>query len=364
MTKRIRKVLLFEDDKGFGPRIEAAIRKKLPSGYRLIRFVPKKPGDEAYEDRLYKELTRPEYANPILIVSDRDLSKTETYTGLSEAIVSKVAGKLGVPVCVYARGYKDELLERQRSWGDGKIVVDFEPLEAGASKVSILASGFSEITLRLKNVLRRKGRSQLQTPAAVIATILGKLELTDQIALYGSGDQKMVSEILPFVGGNKRKHDLETRLPCLLGYWLYDSILRFPGLLVNAVAAASHLNISVGTFKTDSEVQNLFKSAIYDGPFQDQNDPLWWRGQLDDLLMKAACVDGRSFVKKRLGRMVKRCHCSVNPRKKAGWYCMVTRQPVSLENSRGNISWFPPGADLARIRNDIYNDVGPWLGLV
>ena len=43
---------------------------------------------------------------------------------------------------------------------------------------------------------------------------------------------------------------------------------------------------------------------------------------------------------------------------------MVTKQPVSLENSRGNISWFPPGADLARIRTDVYNDVGPWLGLV
>ena len=325
MSKNNRKVILFEDDKSFGPRVASAIRKKLARGYRLVRFIPKKTEsgvasgklDEAYEDRLYSELQGPDYANPILIVSDRDLSKTETYTGLSEAIVSKVSGKLGVPVCVYAHGYKDELLERQRSWGDGKIVVDFEPLDAGASQVSILASGFLEITLKLKEVLRRTGKNHLQTPAAVMAAILGKPELADQIALYGSGDQKMVSEILPFVGGQHRKRLLETRLPCLLGYWLYDSILRFPGLLVNTVAAASHLNISVRTFKTDSEIQELFKSALYNGPFRDHDNPLWWRGQLDGLLMKAACIDGRSLVKKRLGRTVNKCPCRRKSPKKS-----------------------------------------------
>jgi hypothetical protein len=34
-----------------------------------------------------------------------------------------------------------------------------------------------------------------------------------------------------------------------LSYWLWDSILRFPGIVVNEVAAASLLNLSPATWK-------------------------------------------------------------------------------------------------------------------
>ena len=48
---------------------------------------------------------------------------------------------------------------------------------------------------------------------------------------------------------------------------------------------------------------------------------------------------------------------------RAGYYCMVTREPVSEKNSRGGISWFPSGADLARIRKDKFDELAPWVGL-
>ena len=79
----------------------------------------------------------------------------------------------------------------------------------------------------------------------------------------------MVAEILPFAD-RKRHAELRQRLPSLFGYWLVDSILRFPGLLLNAVASASYLDISVQAFEGD--VRNAFKSALYRGPFNDTRD--------------------------------------------------------------------------------------------
>ncbi|HEV2247244.1 MAG TPA: hypothetical protein VGW37_11385 [Terriglobia bacterium] len=365
MTDKNDKIVLFEDDPQFGTQIEAAIRASLPRDLQLVRFESKLKQTsflQPYEDALREELSRREYSNIVLIVSDRDLSKTERYTGLSEAIVSKVAAELGVPICLYARGCSDSVLDRQRSWGDGRIVLDSDSPARMASKIRVLAEGFIAIRGSLKKALALRGSKRPHTPAQVMAQVVGQEGLVDKIALYGSGDQKMVAEILPFAT-KSNVAEFRKRLPCLLGYWLNDSILRFPGLLVNTIAAASYLDIKVTTFEKDNEVQDLFKSALYRGPFATVDEPAWWRGKLDDLILQGNCTDGRSLAEKKLKRVVESCPCSVNRKIKAGYYCVATNQPVSLDNSKGNISWFPPGADLARIRNDVYYEMGPWLGL-
>lgn len=360
MSESKNLVILFEDNPTAGARIEAAIRASLPTDAELIRFAPKKEtSDAAYEDRILAELFDSPYADATLIVSDRDLSATNEFRGLSEAVISKVANRLAIPMAVYASGYTDDLLERQRQFGDARIVVD--PATIGPS-VAILVSGFAHLRRELPEILKIHGSNRPRSPAGVMAHLLGQPELADQIALYGAGDQKMVSEVLPFAQ-EKQRRKLEARLPCLLGYWLFDSILRFPGLLVNGVAAASYLNIAVKEFTTDSKIQGLFSSALYKGPFNDSANPVWWRSLLDQLVQAEDCIDGNEMACKLGGAKVAPCKCSVDEGKKAGWYCVATKQPVSLDESQGNISWFPAGADLARIRQDVYDEIGPWLGL-
>jgi hypothetical protein len=351
-------VILFEDNAAIGKRIEDAIRENLPAGVELIRFIPKLPSNgTAYEDRILQELRTPDYAGATLIVSDRDLSATADFGGLSEAVVSKVANRLAIPVALYATGYTDALLERQRQFGDARIVLDPECI---GPVVATLVSGFSKVSSELRKVLDEGGGQRLRSPAAVMAHLLGKPELSDLVSLYGAGDQKMLAEVLPFAVKGKRL-ELEERLPCLLGYWLFDSILRYPGILVNSVAAASYLNISVSDYSKD-EVRAKFSDALYLGPFSSNSDPLWWRHLLDEIIQESGVVDGKSVVD-RAGLSVSSCSCSVDPNRPAGWYCVATRMPVSLEESEGNISWFPPGADLARIRKDVFDELGPWLGL-
>ena len=47
----------------------------------------------------------------------------------------------------------------------------------------------------------------------------------------------------------------------------------------------------------------------------------------------------------------------------AGFYCMITQTPVSAANSRSGISWFPSGADLARIRKDKFELINALVGM-
>jgi hypothetical protein len=361
------KVILFEDDPDTGPRLRSEIAKNLPreSSVELFKAsaLPKFRSIKLYEERLAEEVGSKRYRDATLWATDRDLSRIEHYEGLSEAIISKVAVRFGIPLCKYARGLADDdVLKRQRSWGDSQIVLGSRDLRVLGEKIAIVGKGFEHISGELKKIMpRKKVIAGIRTPSDVMARLLGRSDLVDQIALYSSGDQSMVVEILPFANTLAHVEELKARLPGLLGYWLYDSLLRFPGIMVNEVTAASYLDIAINQF-AEAKVRDLFKSAIYEGPFADNSDPHWWRSDLDEIVRTAKATSGRDFANIKLKRRFRGC-LDTQTRKRAGFYCMVKQVPVSEDNSVGNISWFPPGADLARVRRDVYDQMGPWLGL-
>jgi hypothetical protein len=227
--------------------------------------------------------------------------------------------------------------------------------EGLAKQAASVARGFGFIADRLPDALRRLVRT---TPGVLIAHVLGKPEYADKIALYASGDQDRLASMKRDDGENDK--DYHARLWCSLGYWLWDSLLRYPGVLVNRVAAASYLNIHDDDFVVP-EVQEPFISAKYNGPFADEARPQWWRGMLDDIVAESGSSDGREFASKRLGREVRRSECSEEPGIPAGYYCMLSEKPVSLKNSRGGLPWFPRGADLARVSKSKMEELEPWL---
>lgn len=356
------KIVLFEDRPDQAKLIIASVKKKLKDDSSIVVFepLPENPRDnQLYEDRLLAELSSSTYKNASLFVTDRDLSRTKNYQGLSEAVVTKVAALFGLPLCKYAQGEADDVFNRQRQWGDAQIVLDSSNLDRMGAKIAILARGFQEIRVSLKYLESKGADSDKRTPATAMAFILGRPQLADKIALYASGDQKMAAEILPFSKKSKFA-EFKKRLPTIFGYWLYESILRFPGLLLDAVAASSYLDISQTDFSKNKKINGLFKNALYKGPFSDPDDAHWWRSDLDEILTGANCESGRAFVKKKLDIQASPC---LDHGKRAGFYCMISKTPVSEANSVGNISWFPPGADLARVRKDLYEEIGPWLGL-
>lgn len=351
------KIILFEDDPKYSQQLPEELTKHLrgKGEVKLFKVLKAGNGDGLYEDRLMREMERADYKEPALIVADRDLSRTEGYEGMSESEVKRIADRLSIPECAYARGVRAQDFMSVAERREARIVLSLEKgNDVFAQQVVSIAEGFAFIAKRLPSVHKTAGVNSL---GKLLASILGKPEYADKMDLYASGDQNRLASVLQV--RDSRKEKLK-HLMCLLGYWLWDSILRYPGVVVNEVATSSYLNIQETVFKRD-EVQAIFAEAQYKGPFADAKGPMWWRGMLDDMVAKGGVKDGREFAKKRLRKDIPRSKCCVDATKPAGYYCMLSKKPVSLENSKGGLAWFPRGADLARVSNTKYDELAAWL---
>jgi hypothetical protein len=356
------KILLFEDTLTTRSDVLEALKTNLTEqAGSVIPFAAGQFEEAAeqrqqmYEARLESILTNPPYSSATLIVADRDLSKSQDagFAGLSVNAVASVARKLAIPLCSYARQPNVDDYDWRGRWEEGHIVVKFADGVAELARRAVVAArGFAEIAEGLPVVLADKTRN---SSAKILASLLGKPEYAEKIALYSVGDQSRLSEILA------KPKQAEQKMGHFLGYWLWDSLLRYPGLLVNEVAAGSYLNIGIDDFREPS-VRLLFDQAIYRGPFADTKKPQWWRGMLDDIVSHEDCNDGLEFARKKAKPTAVGSQCCVDPSKPAGYYCIISQKPVSLQNSKGGLSWFPRGADLTRISLPMLEEYGPWLG--
>jgi len=356
------RILLFDDIPENRQEVLSALTGALGSQGLVHQFEPTADDKQVtHEARLIEELKGREDHPVSLIVADRDLSAYKpNLGGLSEGTVRRVADVIGVPECGYARGERpddDDYIER----GEHREACIRLSLKRGlkqfADQVVAIAQGFSAIVERIPTAITDGGK---KTPGNLLARILDKAEYADKISLFASGDQNRLEAVTRTSKSKADTAEWHRRAACLLGYWLWDSVLRFPGVVVNDTAASSYLNIGEDAFK-DNAVHSLFASAIYRGPFADAKDRLWWRGSLDDVVARSGCDDGRAFAIHELKRDVPPSQCCENPAKKAGFYCMLSRRPVSLENSKGNLPWFPRGADLARVSTSKLEELGPWI---
>jgi hypothetical protein len=359
------KIVLFEDTQETRLELLGALKRHAAAqgdavlGFEAGSFVePEAEQQRMYEERLKKILGSAPYDGVTLIVADRDLSKSQDshFGGLSVTSVAAAAKRLSIPLCSYARQPDIEEYEWRGRWEEGHIVLRFSHgMDELARRAVLAARGFAQISEGLPEVLRDKSNN---SAAKLLAALLGKPEFSDKIALYGVGDQNRLTEVL--AKAKLAVHDVRP-MSHFLGYWLWDSLLRYPGLFVNEIAAASYLNIDPADFGK-ANVRALFTSALYRGPFADERNPQWWRGLLDDIVAGENCVDGLELAKKKANQATQRCKCRVDPNRSAGYYCIISRAPVSLENSKGGLSWFPRGADLTRISKDKFEEYGPWLG--
>lgn len=361
MSNRI-KIVLFEDTPQTRLSVLKALRKHLKRAGVVLPFadfMESTGRKRMFEDRIEGVLSKAPFQGTSLIVADRDLSKSVTadFGGLSVSAVAAVANRLAVPICSYARHTEPDDYDWRGRWEEGFIVLSLrEGADELARSAVIAARGFDEIQSTLPRVLRRKSNV---SPAKMLAAVLGKPEYEDKIALYAVGDPNRLAEVRPkkTTSGDERTR----KLARFLGYWLWDSVLRYPGLLVNEVAAGSYLNLSKADF-ADPKVRSLFDGALYRGPFSDPRNPQWWRGMLDDMVSNQNVGDGLEYVRTMAKPRAKPSQCYVDPKETAGYYCVIERKPVSLKNSKGGLSWLPRGADLTRVSIPRFDEYEPWLG--
>jgi hypothetical protein len=290
------KIILFEDDETQATNVVDALKRVVGKSDLVIRFQSEKDdSDDTYEKRLRDELCGDPYKDATLIVADRDLSKTRKYRGLSESLVRRVADQLAIPQCSYSRNASTDLLAIAEERESYIAVSISEGAQKCAENLVSIAKGFIEIHDKLAHASAGK-----QSAGKTLASILGKPEYADKIALYASGDRNRPGHVLHMAEDKESASTQVNRLTCLFGYWLWDSVLQYPGVVVNKVAATSYLDIRTDQFSDGIEA--LFSAARYDGPFADAKEPLWWRGMLDDIVAKEQLRDGREFAIKKLNR--------------------------------------------------------------
>lgn len=358
-------IALLEDNDQFAAELEAAIQGH---GTRLVRFSPPKDpdADDRPADLILEKWLRVTKPFPDLLVTDRDLTEIKKLR-LSTSAALEAARRVGVPICLYARNLAEQdqrEMNRLGKWSDGFIALDGQQSPEGiARQILGVLGGFSQLRADLKKVGARAKKKDRATPATTVAEMLGEKALASRLALYMTGDSDKLTDVLtradiPSTHTGTAYSELRRRVPIAIGSWLWESVLRYPGVFVNDIAAASYLNIAVADFQKDS-VQKYFSAAKYCGPFSGIQ-PRWYRHKLDELI--DGSKDGRDFLKQRHGIVVKSCACSLNSKIPAGYLCILSNRPVSKENSIGGIAWIPSGADLARVSKDIYDELSVWLG--
>ncbi|PCJ88330.1 MAG: hypothetical protein COA54_03430 [Thiotrichaceae bacterium] len=292
-----------------------------------------------------------------LILVDHDLTQYNSY--MSEPSIVAAARTLNIPVCRYHRKRKSSALPDYNTW---KINNNFFSIELDSNNFDEMASAALSIMHAFNNI--RDVYSSIDKevkqygPAYALSNILGRSDQYDHLKLY-SNVISIAFDIINISDIDTEDHpsfNWEQRTAYILSYWLYNSILKFPGIILNRTATASFLNINVDEFSSPT-ISKCFSGAKYDGPFGDIND-YWWRSDLE--LIVEEHDDINDYIKSQgCEERVSPCMCSENSDIYAGYYDLLNNKPISLEESVGNLSWIPTGADLTRLNKARYEELAP-----
>jgi hypothetical protein len=126
-----------------------------------------------------------------------------------------------------------------------------------------------------------------------------------------------------------------------LGEWIRRELLAYPGVLYDALHAATVLGVDVSAFRSISG-QGLFDDAAYGGVFAAVDDR-WWRSRLlvtaQELIAKSAVQPGPAHITfpnafhKLHGERLRRSVCVYCGEHGPDAVCYVLRQPVHTEHS-------------------------------
>lgn len=302
----------------------------------------------------------------LMVVVDHDLSALNDVK-ISESSITNACKQLSIPVCTYHRKppntdsqtLKDRV-NQSRSFSIEINIDEDNDFQNAAQEIINVFYGFEE----LKNKISHLEEETLSGgPAKILSSILEKPELESLFTRYTSSST-LAADIIQY--NNEEDEDelisetIKSRLPFILGCWLYNYILPFPGIILNNIAAASYINIDPEQLA--DKFFDEFKDAQYKGPFSN-NDIYWWRYDLDQILFDANSENAYEHLLQKNLLEVMPCKCSVSDTSPAGYYCIVRQAPISFEESKGNLSWIPEGADLCRINKKIYRKLAPIMGL-
>ncbi|MDO9006058.1 MAG: hypothetical protein Q7V20_21655 [Aquabacterium sp.] len=295
-----------------------------------------------------------------LVLLDTDISKFQN--GAGHTLYRHALRQAGVPVCRYSKKQSNTQVSQLRDlyrlardgssavWVPSNLVQRNMLLSELFPWMIAVDRGFKEIREAVR--LNRSDYSSTGGAIGILASILKKPSLNEDLLGYGG------QNFFFFSPGDddleQSQYDADAQLAVTLGYWLINYVLAFPGPILDARATAAFLNLTEEAFCKISSNPELEKCR-YHGPFSSLGH-YYWREDVSGLLYKfgndIANLEGIDAT--NLTR--------VDPDPTASAFvCLVTGEIISSDDAAVSPDWIPPGAQLARIRQDIYDQLGPLL---
>lgn len=361
MTIEDTRVLLFEDDNDRSEQFVDCFRRLMEDEeIDVVPFEPDGPFDSHnILDLLKDEIRDPEY--PLMIVLDQDLSEYTDH-GVRRQDVRQLCDEENIPLCIYhrRRDTEDESLRLIEEYEEDVIKLDpsrdFEQLAQEASEI---ARGFKT----LRETYARLKEEEVESPIAGI--LKADKTVQSKVDQYAWGNPRAI------IGGrhDPSAEDADRRFTTLLGYWIYNELLRFPGALLNPTATAAYLGVDYETFLEDEQYHEPLEAAKYEGPFS-ESGTWWWKALIDEERVKAlepdddGMPDGSKFFERKECDPIDSSRCHDDEKggdHEARYYGVLMEKPVCEEHSKEPSGWLPMGATRSRISVAKHAEYDPWM---
>jgi hypothetical protein len=361
MSVEDNRVILFEDDSDRSTEfVENFDGVAGDDQLDIIPFSPDEASGSLNElEALKEEIRSPDY--PLMVVLDQDLTEY-TEHGIRRQDVRQLCDEENIPLCIYhrRRDSEDESLRLIEEYEEDVIKLDpsrdFEKL---AEDAHLIARGFKHLRSRYSELKDSDAESPIGEIVQADKTVRSKV---DQ---YAWGNPRAI------IGGKPdlSVEDSDRRFTTLLGYWIYNELLRFPGALLNPVATAAYLGVDHDTFSEDEQYHQVLEDAKYEGPFA-ESGKWWWKALIDEERAKAldpdddGMPDGSTFFERKGCDPIGSSHCHDEEKggeHEARYYGVMMEKPVCKEHSKEPSGWLPMGASRSRISVAKYAEYNPWM---
>lgn len=323
-------------------------------------------GTASLEEQMLAKMKALHESKPIdLVLLDTDLSRLGN--GVTQSLCRQTFQELGVPVCRYRKRMSTtdiarlQDLHRLAREGASAVWVPSEYAQAGRLETKFvpwllaIAKGFAALQSSVNadpDLLAKP-----VGPAGILATVLRHPSLKADLLGYTAQNFFFFGPPTGEDGDNPTMPANSAAQATRLGYWLVNYILRFPGPILSREAAAAYLNLKLESFDHQI-VQELIDGAKYREAFS-EIDQYYWRDDLAELLDK---FDGDIATAPQLNRAGLE-RVDIENLGASAYLCLLTQEPIGADDAAPKPDWIPTGAQLARIKRDLYEQLGPLLSI-
>jgi hypothetical protein len=366
------RILIIEDQPDFIESVKAAFKNVAPAVELLtpettgIKDQFDNSGQSSLEEQMLTKVKALQAKQAIdLVLLDTDLSRFGN--GVTQSLCRQAFQEVGIPVCRYRKRHtvthvaRLQDLHRLAREGASAVWVPSELLRTERLESDLVpwllavADGFAAIQSAI--AADDELLSAPLGPAGMLATMLGHPSLKADLLGYtaqnffffaapsGEDGDDLPAPPNAFAQGTR------------LGYWLVNYILMFPGPILSDKAAAAYLNLTLPSF-AEAKVKALVVGAKYSGPFSGIQE-FFWRDGLASLLdrFEGDIASASELQDMKLERV------DADDPGASAYLCMLTQEPISDSDAAPKPDWIPPGAQLARVKRELYDQLGPMLSI-